>query len=313
VTDGEGGSEWPQRLNGDAGAPRPTEELLHPARRLRRALAGADREPEATVRPAAGLAAAEDPDGAPTFLVHGSARPEFRLSRVPRWGWLAVPVAILAVLAATFLPRLARPAPTVAALPRVSAAPSPSPPPTVPADEGAAIVTLPGAISGRSTGTTVAIGDLRMFNQSDGWAQRLDDGDILHTTEGARRWIVATPPTAERVLAVAFIDSVTASVLTAPVVSAHDVVIQTWSTGDSGATWNPQGTILVGVLSSADWGGLIFANPEQGWFSLHAGVSGLGIVVYHTADGGAHWVEVARTTTMAWRSGAAGFATAART
>ena len=42
---------------------------------------------------------------------------------------------------------------------------------------------------------------------------------------------------------------------------------------------------------------MVFDNPSDGWVSIDDAASGFhGMVVYHTASGGEHWVEVARTT-----------------
>jgi hypothetical protein len=42
---------------------------------------------------------------------------------------------------------------------------------------------------------------------------------------------------------------------------------------------------------------MVFDNPSDGWVSIDEAASGFhGMVVYHTASGGDHWDEVARTT-----------------
>lgn len=97
-------------------------------------------------------------------------------------------------------------------------------------------------------------------------------------------------------LAVACIGAGSASALTVPQDTAGSVVIQAWTTNDGGASWAQQGTILVGVLTDPVEG-IVFDDPSDGWVSIDEAATGFhGVVVYHTADGGAHWVEVARTT-----------------
>ena len=61
-----------------------------------------------------------------------------------------------------------------------------------------------------------AIGHLQMYTPSTGWAQRLTDGAILHTTAGVERWTVATPPSADPPLAVAYLGPDLARALTVP-------------------------------------------------------------------------------------------------
>jgi photosystem II stability/assembly factor-like uncharacterized protein len=144
-----------------------------------------------------------------------------------------------------------------------------------------------------STGQTV--GDIRMFSQDAGWSQRLADGTILHTTDG-EDWTAATPPTLGRVLAVAYLDARSAIALTVPQDPVGAVVVQTWTTDDGGTSWAQQGTLLLGALTD-QVEGMVFDNPSDGWVSIDEAASGFhGMVVYHTASGGDHWDEVARTT-----------------
>jgi hypothetical protein len=138
--------------------------------------------------------------------------------------------------------------------------------------------------------------NIQMFGQGIGWAQMVANATILHTTNAARDWTTATPPMAGRVLAVAYIDALSASALTVPQNTEGSVVIQAWTTEDGGASWARRGTILVGVLIDPVEG-MVFDDLGDGWVSIDEADTGFhGVVVYHTADGGAHWVEVARTT-----------------
>ncbi|MGA8017127.1 MAG: hypothetical protein WCB85_14560 [Candidatus Dormiibacterota bacterium] len=193
---------------------------------------------------------------------------------------------ILALLpAAVAVPGIVRQAPATAPAARAAAV-LPPPAVAVPTGEG-----LPA--TGRIGKTAT---NIQMFSQGAGWAQLVVNGTILHTVNAARDWTAATPPTAGRVLAVAYIDAGSASALTVPQDTAGSLVIQAWTTNDGGASWARQGTILVGVLTDPVEG-MVFDDPSDGLVSIDEAAAGLhGVVVYHTADGGAHWVEVARTT-----------------
>ena len=142
-----------------------------------------------------------------------------------------------------------------------------------------------------------AIGHLRMYTPSTGWAQRLTDGAILHTTAGVQRWTVASPPSADPPLAVAYLGPDLARVLTVPPATGAQTTLQAWSTQDGGATWARQGTLSVqGFNRSVSTGVLDFVDGEHGWYSQIEAASGVaGSALYRTVDGGARWTEVAAT------------------
>ncbi len=174
--------------------------------------------------------------------------------------------------------------------------------PTAPAAGVASIlpshaVAMPTGESLPATGAAgQTVSNIQMFSQGVGWAQRLANGTILHTVNAGRNWTTATPPAVGRVLAVAYIDAGSASALTIPQDPVGAVVMQAWTTNNGGASWARQGTILVGVLTD-QVEGMVFDDPSDGWVSIDEAATGFhGVVVYHTADGGAHWVEAARTT-----------------
>ena len=147
------------------------------------------------------------------------------------------------------------------------------------------------------------IGNLRMFTATTGWAQRAADGAILHTTQGVDSWLVASPPSAgAHPIAVAFLSAESARVLTAaatgqasPGVAAAEEV-DCWATSDGGAGWNRMGSFAVPLQPQPEYGSLDFVDPENGWWSVIPGGSGetSHLSLYRTADGGAHWSEVAR-------------------
>lgn len=143
-----------------------------------------------------------------------------------------------------------------------------------------------------------ALGHLRMYTPSTGWAQRLTDGAILHTTAGVERWTVASPPSANSLLAVAYLGPQLARVLTVSPDSGAQTTLQAWSTQDGGATWAREGTLGVrGFNPRISTGVLDFVDAEHGWYSQIEAASGVaGSALYRTVDGGARWTEVAATT-----------------
>lgn len=142
-----------------------------------------------------------------------------------------------------------------------------------------------------------AIGHLQMYTPSTGWAQRLTDGAILHTTAGVERWTVASPPSADPPLAVAYLGPDLARALTVPPDTGAQAALQAWSTLDGGATWEREGTLSVQGFNRTIGGGVLdFVDAEHGWYSQLEAASGVaGSALYRTADGGARWTEVAAT------------------
>jgi photosystem II stability/assembly factor-like uncharacterized protein len=139
-----------------------------------------------------------------------------------------------------------------------------------------------------------AIGNLRMFSQSTGWAERQSDGAILHTTRGVLRWTVASPPTLETVIAVSYVDVRTARALTVPASAQGATTVESWATGDGGATWNREGSFSVVGFSPTLIGTLDFVDPLHGWFSQLQDDPGVtGTELYRTTDGGADWTQIA--------------------
>jgi hypothetical protein len=139
-----------------------------------------------------------------------------------------------------------------------------------------------------------AIGNLRMFSTSTGWAQRLDGGAVLHTTRGVQRWTAASPPSGDQILAAAYVDAETARVLTFPSDAGSQTTVQSWGTKDGGGTWSSEGSFAVHGFSAAAGGVLDFVDPEHGWYSqLEAAVAFAGTALFRTVDGGAHWSEAA--------------------
>lgn len=168
-------------------------------------------------------------------------------------------------------------APTVATTPSAFAYPTPAPPPAN------------------------LIGNLRMFSTSTGWAQRLDDGAILHSTRGVQRWKVASPrlPAGQVVTAVAYVSADSARLLSAGS-AVNQTTVDSWSTWDSGTTWLRQGGFTIHETVLAGEGGLDFVDPEHGWWSVGTtaptGNSEMtGMLLYRTVDGGSIWHQVAWT------------------
>ncbi len=139
-----------------------------------------------------------------------------------------------------------------------------------------------------------AIGNLRMFSQTTGWAQRLDDAAVLHTTQGVLHWSIASPPTPEAIIAVSYVDAETAQALTVPADAQGQTTVQSWATSDGGATWSAEGSFAVLGFSPDLVGALDFVDPLHGWFSqLENGPGVTGTAVYRTLDGGTRWSEIA--------------------
>jgi len=138
------------------------------------------------------------------------------------------------------------------------------------------------------------IGNLRMFTARTGWAQRLDGGAVLHTTRGVQHWTAASPPSGDRILAVAYVNAVTARVLTVSSDAGSQTTVDTWGTRDGGATWSREGGFAIQGFTPAAGGALDFIDPEHGWYSqLEAAVGFAGTALFRTVDGGAQWSEVA--------------------
>ena len=146
-----------------------------------------------------------------------------------------------------------------------------------------------------------AVGDLHMVTASAGWARRISDGSILHTTAGVLRWTVASPPRAQ-VIAAAYLDAETARALTvASQVSApvpDPTAVQSWATADGGAHWTAEGRLSVHGFSPTDAGEMIFVDGQHGWYSL-AETAANTTALFRTVDGGASWSEVATTSSAA--------------
>ncbi len=150
----------------------------------------------------------------------------------------------------------------------------------------------------------VVIGNLRMFTTATGWAQRALDGAILHTTRGVGSWLLASPPLGGgHPIAVAFVSASGARVLSvaaagsaSPSGVATSEVVDCWATADGGVTWSRMGTLLGPLEPEPEYRSLDFVDAEHGWWSLMPGGSGetSHLSLYRTADGGAHWTEVAR-------------------
>ncbi|MGO8686548.1 MAG: WD40/YVTN/BNR-like repeat-containing protein [Candidatus Dormibacteria bacterium] len=154
---------------------------------------------------------------------------------------------------------------------------------------------VPGAASAVPTQAPAdAVGNLRMYSASAGWAQRLDDGAVLHTTRGVLHWGVASPPTSDPVIGVSYVGAETARAVTVPASAEGDATIRAWATGDGGATWSAEGSFPVVGFSPALVGALDFVDPLHGWYSQLQDDPGVtGTELYRTADGGAHWSPIA--------------------
>ena len=241
------------------------DDLLHPVRHLRSSLSGpVDDRLDGWARPAAPAPPAED-----TVTV----RPRQRRTLLVALALAAVVGAASGVVALTQAsPHAPFPRATPGQIPVVAA-------PGVP-------TAAPGA----------AVGDLSMYTETTGWAQRLSDGAVLHTTRGVQSWSLASPPSGDRILAVAFVDAETARALTVPAGASGDATVQSWATADGGVTWSQGGSFSVQAMVAGAEGGLDFVDAEDGWFSQTEGAAGIsGMAVFRTTNGGGAWTRVAET------------------
>ena len=245
------------------------DDALHPVRRLRReSLGRSELAPPGWKAPPPAIPAPPPPrEPAPTR----KHRPRL---------WLLVGVAILLVGSGTW---------SALAVPHQSSPGSGdarSSQPALPRQTSAVPAQAPAS----------AVGDLVMFNQSTGWAQRVADGALLHTTQGVLRWTLASPPTSAEIVAVAYVDGRTARALSAPTGPPGPTALQSWSTDDGGASWSAGGSFAVRGFASGLTGGLDFVDAEHGWYSQIENGPGLtGTALFRTVDGGAHWSQVAAT------------------
>ena len=236
--------------------------------------------------PKSGAEAADTPRGGGAAA--NSTTPHGR----PRWALVAVLGVAAAVAAAST---------ATALMTRSGASTAPAPTPPVPGPS--VIPWLPVSPSATPLPGQV-LGNLRMFTATAGWAQRASDGAILHTTQGVRSWLVASPPlTGWQLIAVAFLSADAARVLStaaagdaAPSGVSTAQEVDCWATADGGVSWTRMGTFVVPVSPDPEYGSLDFVDAEHGWWSLMPG--GVGetsqLSLYRTVDGGVHWSEVAR-------------------
>ena len=127
--------------------------------------------------------------------------------------------------------------------------------------------------------------------RSTGWAQRLIDGAVLHTTLGVLRWTVASPPTlrdGHRRLLRRCRDRAGAHRPRRGRGADHGPMRGRPATGaPPGAA---EGGFAVLGFSPALLGALDFVDPLHGWFSELQDDPGVtGTAFYRTVDGGAHW------------------------
>jgi photosystem II stability/assembly factor-like uncharacterized protein len=143
-----------------------------------------------------------------------------------------------------------------------------------------------------------------MLNADTGWAERSPDGAVLHTTRGVQHWSVATPqlPSGQHLVAVAFVSATSARALSAgglsfdPDAAPVSVAFTSWATDDGGEQWSRGGGFSAVQDPGSSWqSSLDFINVDDGWFSANEDDvdPGLGMTLFRTVDGGAHWDQVA--------------------
>lgn len=236
------------------------DDALHPVRRLRREALGQ------TVPPAlGGWPPRSGPEASGPFHPGPPARRRHRL---------LLGAGLLAVLAASA---------GWSAEALHSRAPTPPGPSTIPRAR---------AIQPQAAAD--AIGDVRMLTASSGWARRLSDGAVLHTTSGVLRWVVASPDTPGAIIAVSYLGVNVARAVSVPLGASGSVTVRAWSTADGGATWRLAGSFPVSGFSPDLVGSLDFVDPTHGWFSeIENGPRITGTALYRTVDSGVRWTRVA--------------------
>jgi len=143
-----------------------------------------------------------------------------------------------------------------------------------------------------------------MLTAETGWAQRSQDGTVLHTTQGVQHWLVATPQLSDgqRIVAVAFVGAGSARVLATGGLSSNadaapvSMTFTSWATGDGGTRWSRGGSFRVVQDPGLSWqSALDFVNVDDGWFSANQDDTdaSLGTTLFRTVDGGVHWEVVA--------------------
>jgi photosystem II stability/assembly factor-like uncharacterized protein len=144
-----------------------------------------------------------------------------------------------------------------------------------------------------------------MFSADTGWAQRSIDGSVLHTTLGVQHWAVATPqlPSGQQIVAAVFVSASSARALTAgglsydPDAAPVSVTFTSWATDDGGEHWSRGGSFSAVQDPGSSWpSSLDFVNVDDGWFSANQDDvdPSLGMTLFRTVDGGAHWEQVAK-------------------
>jgi photosystem II stability/assembly factor-like uncharacterized protein len=144
-----------------------------------------------------------------------------------------------------------------------------------------------------------------MLGADSGWAQRMVDGSILHTTQSVEHWLVASPqlPDGQSIVAAAFISADSARIVVAAGLSCNEdalpvpMTFTSWATSDGGALWSRGGSFDVVQDPGLSWqGALDFVNLDDGWFSANQDDTdtSLGTTLFRTVDGGGHWGEIFR-------------------
>ena len=252
--------------------PAPDDDALHPVRYLRRNRGAREAGRPGSWSPpaAAGGGRRSSGEAAGVEMVPGAARPSG--AGTPTGG--SRRRTLLAVLGLALI--VAAGSTSVALLEQSHPAtlPTPSAIPAVPAAD--------------------AIGDLRMYSQSTGWARRLSDGTILHTTGGMGHWTVASPPPNGHLLAVTPVGPEAARALIAPSGAMGRATAETWITQDGGSVWSQGGSLGMQGFNVAVGGTLDFLDAEHGWFSQIEAAGGVaGTALFRTVDGGESWTEMA--------------------
>ena len=158
---------------------------------------------------------------------------------------------------------------------------------------GAAIPVRAQVHQGKAPGPQLTY--IQMIDRIHGWG--LTSSAVLRTTNGGATWKDVSPHgfSIERQSAGAFLDAQHAWVSASRPSTVAPVILRT---EDGGATW--QATTLAaapGTPLPLNIGQITFIDAQHGWLlaDLGAGAGSEGVEIFHSTDGGRHWVTVSVT------------------
>ncbi|MBA2678204.1 MAG: exo-alpha-sialidase [Ktedonobacteraceae bacterium] len=158
---------------------------------------------------------------------------------------------------------------------------------------GKQYATLPGPLPTPTSGPSqpVTLQNIHMLDDQNGWAVT-QDKHVLHATAGAEKWREATPSTGSVQYAPGAYDFLDAQ--NAWVAMQTSDKFSIFRTYNGGSFWLE--TPLLDTGSGVTQ--ISFADPQNGWLLFNKEDKGQmqAVDVFHTADGGATWLQVSSVT-----------------